>query len=146
VFVSSQSPWRAFRVAFCIPFASQSQCLNHHAARCALVACGLRWTTCPRCSAARGGGQQRGAPQNTRRLGANKEQPAGSRLEVDRLFTTRQKRVWMPPATSCAIRGARGGDIGRRSPPAGPVRSWVGLGVVRRGIQLGPWAAGFGGR
>jgi hypothetical protein len=29
--------------------------------------------------------------------------------------------------------------------PLGPVRSWVGLGVVR-GVQLGPWAAGFGGR
>jgi hypothetical protein len=26
--------------------------------------------------------------------------------------------------------------------PLGPVRSWVGLGVVR-GVQLGPWAAGF---
>jgi hypothetical protein len=31
------------------------------------------------------------------------------------------------------------------SPPPSPVRSWVGLGVVR-GVQLGPWAAGFGGR
>jgi hypothetical protein len=29
--------------------------------------------------------------------------------------------------------------------PLGPVRSWVGLAVVR-GVQLGPWAAGFGGR
>jgi hypothetical protein len=29
--------------------------------------------------------------------------------------------------------------------PLGPVRSWVGLGVVR-GVQLGPWAAGFDGR
>jgi hypothetical protein len=29
--------------------------------------------------------------------------------------------------------------------PLGPVRSWVGLGVVR-GVQLDPWAAGFGGR
>jgi hypothetical protein len=42
--------------------------------------------------------------------------------------------------TSCAIRGARGGGIGRRS-PLGSVRSWVGLGVVR-GVQFGPWAAG----
>ena len=29
--------------------------------------------------------------------------------------------------------------------PLGPVRSWAGLDVVR-GVQLGPWAAGFGGR
>jgi hypothetical protein len=29
--------------------------------------------------------------------------------------------------------------------PLGPVRSWVGLYVVG-GVQLGPWAAGFGGR
>jgi hypothetical protein len=29
--------------------------------------------------------------------------------------------------------------------PLGSVRSWAGLDVVR-GAQLGPWAAGFGGR
>jgi hypothetical protein len=29
--------------------------------------------------------------------------------------------------------------------PLGPGGSWSGLGVVR-GVQLGPWAAGFGGR
>jgi hypothetical protein len=29
--------------------------------------------------------------------------------------------------------------------PLGSVRSWAGLDVVR-GVQLGPWAAGFGGR
>jgi hypothetical protein len=38
-----------------------------------------------------------------------------------------------------------GGEILATVRPLGPVRSWVGLGVVR-GVQLGPWAAGFGGR
>jgi hypothetical protein len=47
-------------------------------------------------------------------------------------------------ATSCAIRGARGGDIGRRSPPGSCEElGWAGCGP---GDQLGPWAAGFGGR
>jgi hypothetical protein len=38
-----------------------------------------------------------------------------------------------------------GGELLAAVRPLGPVRSWVGLGVVR-GAQLGPWAAGFGGR
>jgi hypothetical protein len=38
-----------------------------------------------------------------------------------------------------------GGAVLASVRPLGPVRSWVGLGVVR-GVQLGPWAAGFGGR
>jgi hypothetical protein len=52
--------------------------------------------------------------------------------------------------TSCAIRGARCCGIGHRSPPGG---SWgvTGVGWVcsgspgsgLRGVQLGPWAAGF---
>jgi hypothetical protein len=40
--------------------------------------------------------------------------------------------------------GAKGRNIGHRSSP-GPEGSWAGLGVLR-GVQLGPWTAGFGGR
>jgi hypothetical protein len=67
--------------------------------------------------------------------------------------------VYPNPAPPSA--GARGGSLAGHGPaarsegpaaailaavrPLGPVRSWAGLDVVR-GVQLGPWAAGFGGR
>jgi hypothetical protein len=58
----------------------------------------------------------------------------------------------MPPPefpSSCAIMGAKGRNTGYWPPfapcPLGPGVSWDGLGVVQ-GVQLCPWAAGFGGR
>jgi hypothetical protein len=61
----------------------------------------------------------------------------------------------IPYTTTDQLRAVRGARAGANYwPPFAPwvqrpVRSWVGnavgLGVVR-GVQLGPWAAGFGGR
>jgi hypothetical protein len=65
-----------------------------------------------------------------------------------------QPRSEANPATTAPAKGATrpaarleepGGALLAPVRPLGPVRSWVGLGVVW-GVQLGPWAAGFGGR
>jgi hypothetical protein len=60
-------------------------------------------------------------------------------------WNVESRRPWT--LTSCAIKEARSQE--RKLYPTGhhlgPGGSWSGLGVVR-GVQLGPWAAGFGGR
>jgi hypothetical protein len=87
----------------------------------------------------------RGPPEARGKRGptSNKEQGAGS--PCTRLLASPE----VPLRTSCAIRGARGGGIGHRSPPGSSEDLGWALGWVWSGgsnLAPGPLGSGFGGR